>query len=147
MRLAITTWNGRISPVFDVAKRLLLVELDRGAELGCHEVPIEEAEVAARASHVLSLGVDTLICGAISRPLEQILASAGVNVVPRTCGPVEEVLRAPPLRFHATERPSWLRCLGHMRKLLRISRGSTISRPLLPAGKRSWRCCGGAHVP
>ena len=94
MRLAITTWNGRISPVFDVAKRLLLVELDRGAELGCHEVPIEEAEVAARASHVLSLGVDTLICGAISRPLEQILASAGVNVVPRTCGPVEEVLRA-----------------------------------------------------
>lgn len=94
MRLAITTWNGRISPVFDVAKRLLLVDLDRGAELGRHEAPLEDAEVAVRASHVLSLGVDTLICGAISRPLEQILASAGVNVIPRTCGPVEEVLRA-----------------------------------------------------
>lgn len=94
MRLAITTWNGRISPVFDVAKRLLLVDMDRGAELSRHEVPLEDAEVATRASHVLSLGVDMLICGAISRPLEQILASAGVNVVARTCGLVEEVLRA-----------------------------------------------------
>jgi predicted Fe-Mo cluster-binding NifX family protein len=35
-----------------------------------------------------------LICGAISRPLEAMLLSAGVEVIPQTCGPVEEVLKA-----------------------------------------------------
>jgi len=55
MRLTITSWNGGISPVFDVAKGLLLVDLDRGAEFGRHEVPLDKVEVAAKASHVLSL--------------------------------------------------------------------------------------------
>ena len=94
MRVAIPTWFCRVSPVFDVAKHLLLVDLDGEAEAGRQEAAIEETELGARARRVAKLGVDVLICGAISAPLEAMLVSSGVRVIPHTCGPTEEVLRA-----------------------------------------------------
>ena len=94
MRVAIPTWSGRVSPVFDVAKLLLLVDLDGEAEAGRQETAIEETDLGARARRVAKLGVDVLICGAISAPLEAMLVSSGVQVIPHTCGPAEEVLQA-----------------------------------------------------
>ena len=94
MRVAVPTWSGRVSPVFDVARHLLVADLDGATEVGRHEVAIEDTELGARAKTVAQLGVDVLICGGISAPLEAILVSSGVRVIPHTCGPTEEVLRA-----------------------------------------------------
>ena len=94
MKVAVPRWTDRVSPVFDVAKRLLVVEIERGVEISRDEARIEERELMLRAKHVAELGVNVLICGAISLPLEAMLASAGVIVIPHTCGPVENVLRA-----------------------------------------------------
>lgn len=94
MKVAIPTWNARVSPVFDVAKRLLVVELEGDREVSREEAAIEETQLMARAKRVTQLGVDVLICGAISMPLEAMLASAGARIIPHTCGPVENVLRA-----------------------------------------------------
>lgn len=94
MKVAIPTWSGTISPVFDVARSLLLVEVEAGREVGRREEPMGEVDIAGRAVHVARLGVDVLICGAISRPLEMMLVSEGLEVVPHACGPVEEVLQA-----------------------------------------------------
>ena len=80
--------------MFDVAKRLVVVKLEGDREVSREEAVIEETPLAARAKRVGELGVNVLICGAISMPLEAILASAGVLVIPHTCGPVESVLRA-----------------------------------------------------
>jgi len=94
MRVAIPTWNGRVSPVFDVANSVLLVDLEGSQETGRQAVGIVEAHPAARAGRVAGLGVNVLICGAISGPLESLLVAAGVRVIPQTCGAAEEVLRA-----------------------------------------------------
>ncbi|MBN2560238.1 MAG: NifB/NifX family molybdenum-iron cluster-binding protein [Phycisphaerae bacterium] len=94
MRVAVPTWTGRVSPVFDVAKRLLVVTLDGGGEISREEAAIEEGLLTARAKRVAQLGVDVLICGGISVPLEAMLVSAGVRVIPHTCGTVEEVIQA-----------------------------------------------------
>ena len=94
MRVAISISDGRVSPVFDVAGRLLLVDVQTGREVGRTEEVLEEPELAARARRVAELGADVLICGAISRPLEAMLWSTGVEVIPQTCGPAEDVLRA-----------------------------------------------------
>ena len=94
VKVAIPTWTGRISPVFDVAKRLLIVEFQGNGEVSREETPIEETHVSARAQRVTQLGVNVLICGAISMPLEATLVSAGVRVIPFTCGSVGEILRA-----------------------------------------------------
>ncbi|MCK4661133.1 MAG: NifB/NifX family molybdenum-iron cluster-binding protein [Phycisphaerae bacterium] len=83
-----------MSPVFDVAKRLLVVTLEGDREISREEAAIEETQLMARAKHVTQLGVDVLICGAISMPLEAMLVSAGVRVIPHTCGTVEEIIQA-----------------------------------------------------
>jgi len=94
MKVAIPTWTGRVSPVFDVARRVLVVTLEGDHEVSREETAIEETQLVARAKHVTQLGVDVLICGAISMPLEAMLASAGMRVIPHICGPVEDVLLA-----------------------------------------------------
>ena len=94
MKVGIPTWDGRVSPVFDVAKRLLVVEVERNAELGRSETNLEGTQVAFRARRLTELDVHVLICGAVSWPLEAMLISAGVRVIAQTCGPVEDVLRA-----------------------------------------------------
>jgi len=94
MRVAIPTWSGTISPVFDVARSLLLADVEAGREVRRREEPMSETGLAARATHVATLGVDVLICGAISQPLEMMLVSKGIQVIPHTCGPVEHVLQA-----------------------------------------------------
>jgi predicted Fe-Mo cluster-binding NifX family protein len=40
------------------------------------------------------LGVDTLICGAISRPLAYMITTAGINLIAWISGQVEDVLQA-----------------------------------------------------
>ena len=80
--------------MFDAARRLLIVGVEGGAEISRLEERLEEIELARRTRRVAAWGIDVLICGAISWPLEASLASAGVRVISQTCGPVEDVLRA-----------------------------------------------------
>jgi len=94
MRVAIPEHDGRISPVFDAARELLVIEMLNGQVVGRNEVAMQEPESLSRARSVVGLGIDVLICGAISRPLESMLESAGLTVIPRKCGSVEDVLKA-----------------------------------------------------
>lgn len=94
MKVAIPHWHGRISPVFDVAGNLLLTDVQGGTARDRQAIRLDVEDVQARAQYLAGLGVDVLICGAISGPLERALSNAGVGVIPQTCGDVEEVLAA-----------------------------------------------------
>jgi len=94
MKVAIPDWNGMVSPVFDVARRLVVITLRHGRQANRREAALSDANPAARTERLTELGVDVLICGAISWPLEAMLTAAGVRVVPHVCGTVEEVLQA-----------------------------------------------------
>jgi len=119
MRTAIPIADGRISPVFDVARRLLLVDIENKREVHRTEETLEEPELAARARRVAELGAEVLVCGAISRPLEAMLISTGVEVIPQTCGPVENVLRAF-ISGQLTEQAFVIPgCCGHRRRFRR----------------------------
>lgn len=83
-----------MSPVFDVAGQLLLVELVEGVEASRREHRLSDAEPQGRAAQLSELQVETLICGAISRALEALLTESGIQVRGRVCGNVDEVLRA-----------------------------------------------------
>ena len=80
--------------MFDVARHLLTVDILNGKEVSRNALVMQEPESLRRAGWVAGLGVNVLICGAISWPLEAMLESAGVTVIARKCGLVEEVLRA-----------------------------------------------------
>jgi predicted Fe-Mo cluster-binding NifX family protein len=94
VRLAIPQHQGRVSPVFDVAASVLLVDIESGQELRREERSLNRPDFPARAAEFLDLGARVLICGAISAPLEAMLISSGVRVIPFLCGPVDEVLVA-----------------------------------------------------
>ena len=80
--------------MFDAAGHLQVIEVLNGEVVGRNELAMQKLESLSRARWVLGAGIDVLICGAISRPLEAMLTSAGVDVIPRRCGKVEDVLAA-----------------------------------------------------
>ena len=117
MNVAIPVWRGRLSPVFDVAARLLIVEIDDGVEKARGEMSLALDDPHSRPARLREAGVDVLVCGAISWPMERAVASAGIEVIPQICGEVERVLAA----FLAGElnRGSFLMpgCCGRRRRL------------------------------
>lgn len=94
MRVAIPCWQGRVSPVFDSSGALLLVDINNGRESRRWQGSLIRSGPFERAGEFLRYGADTLICGAISEPLESALRHAGVDVIGFVCGPAEEVLSA-----------------------------------------------------
>ncbi len=94
MKVAIPHWQGRVSPVFDVAGQILIVEIEGGVELARHEWRLDEEFVQARGAWLARSGVDVLICGAISRALEVVVSQAGIDVISQICGDVEGILAA-----------------------------------------------------
>jgi predicted Fe-Mo cluster-binding NifX family protein len=94
MRIAIAHWQDRISPVFDVSDRLLLIDIENGRELKRKDNVLRCRGPFERAREVHRLGVQVLLCGAVSRPMETALTRSGVRVIGFICGDFENVLSA-----------------------------------------------------
>jgi len=94
MKVAIPNWRGRVSPVFDVAKQVTVVEVSGGVQRSRHDVILDATDPQARVARLRQSGADVLVCGAISWPLEMAVSAAGIDVIPHTCGDVESVLAA-----------------------------------------------------
>jgi predicted Fe-Mo cluster-binding NifX family protein len=94
MRILIPIWQGRVSPVFDSAARAVLLDIP-GEPIGdTEEVCFTDGGPAERIRRMRDWGVDQVICGAISRPMESAMHAAGISVQPYICGAVEAVLDA-----------------------------------------------------
>jgi predicted Fe-Mo cluster-binding NifX family protein len=94
MKVAIPHWQGRVSPVFDVAGSVLVVELGDGIERARRDVAFDVEDPRGRSARLMETGANVLVCGAISRPLEMAISTAGIEVIPQICGDVECVLAA-----------------------------------------------------
>ncbi len=94
MKVAIAHWQNRISPVFDVSERLLLVEFKNGKEVSRVDSRLSCSGPIPKAREVRRLGTQVLLCGAISRPMKTALNMIGVRVIGFICGDLEDVLNA-----------------------------------------------------
>jgi len=92
-KIAIPTWNGQISPVFDTAQEILVLGPEEEPDQA-QRVCLAEVLPQARARRLRELGVGVLLCGAISRPLAWLLMSQGIEVIPNLSGSVKEVIAA-----------------------------------------------------
>lgn len=86
--------DNRVSPVFDVAKAAILLELDGDREVRRRLVTLHSQDPSRRVGELSQHAVNVLVCGAISRPLEAMLLAAGICVIPQTCGDIERVVQA-----------------------------------------------------
>ena len=94
MRIAIPVWQGRVSPVFDEASRILLVDISEKQEQHRQEESLTTRNPFERAQFLPRLGVDLLLCGMISQTQQTALSSAGIQIIPCICGAMEEVIAA-----------------------------------------------------
>jgi predicted Fe-Mo cluster-binding NifX family protein len=94
MKIAIPIWEDKISPVFDTALRLLVVEVKGKEEASRFIYYIGDEDLTRRCQHIRTLNVDILICGAVSYTFLQMLQSSGLEVIQQISGRIEEVLKA-----------------------------------------------------
>jgi predicted Fe-Mo cluster-binding NifX family protein len=94
MKIAIPYFQGRISPVFDVAGHFYLIEVKDGKELSRQEFDFIGNGIFAKAQMLSELNVDVLICGAISGIQENVLRNTGIRLLTFICGEMEDVLEA-----------------------------------------------------
>lgn len=94
MKAAFAAWDNRIAPVFDVAREVRLVEARGGRIVSVEPGPLAAQSPAQRALHLVELGAGTLVCGAISRTMQSLIASHGIRVIPFVAGDLDEVIAA-----------------------------------------------------
>lgn len=94
MKIIIPSWQGRVSPLFDAAGTVLLVDMDNDRELSRAVVTLKSTDPVQRVRQTVGCGAEVLICGAISGQLECMLRSTGLQVVSNICGEIDDVLHA-----------------------------------------------------
>jgi predicted Fe-Mo cluster-binding NifX family protein len=102
MRVAVPIFNGRVSPVFDWALKLLVVNRDGHGEKSRRVVALEGLAASRRPARLQELAVVALLCGGISVRTAEMVESQGVRVIAGLAGDAEAVLSA----FFAGALPS-----------------------------------------
>ncbi len=94
MKIAISVWNDSLSNAFDFSTEVLIVDIEDAKEVARLDVELGDSLAQQKAKKLKDLGVETLICGAISREVVFALDSLGIEVLAYVTGSVEQVLEA-----------------------------------------------------
>lgn len=94
VRIAVPICDGRVSPVLDTAVRLLVVHRRRGEEVERRESLLGPLPLETLVQSILELGVDVVLCAAVSEPLRHALERRGVRLEMHLCGEVDALLAA-----------------------------------------------------
>ena len=94
MKVALTTWENRISPVFDSAHMILVAKVENGTVVDRYYNPLGSELPLSRVSKLSELGVNVLICGAVSGFFANMIEAHGIRIIPFVAGDVNQVLDA-----------------------------------------------------
>lgn len=94
MTIVLPLHEHRLAPVLDTATRLLVVRWQRGREVARDQVALPVGAPTELADLLTGLRPDVLLCGVLSRELEQALAHGKWRIILHLCGDAEELLHA-----------------------------------------------------
>jgi len=94
MRIAVSIWEDKVSPVLDTATKLLITESGTQKKRSRFEVFLIKKDISQRCSFIRGLEIDVLICGAVSRIFSWMLKASGIKIISGISGPAEDVLEA-----------------------------------------------------
>jgi predicted Fe-Mo cluster-binding NifX family protein len=94
MKTAFTYWDNRIAPVFDIARQIQVVEAESGRIVTETEEILADDLPVQKAIRLAELGINTLVCGAISRSLHEMVVAYNIHVIPFIAGDLREVIEA-----------------------------------------------------
>ncbi len=123
MKVAVPEHQGRIAPVFDTCRCLLMfLQTAHGDELVSRE-DWSGVDRHIRPARLKDLRVNALLCGGISCRMEDLIVAQGIKLVPWRAGEVADVLAA--LREGRIDHPLYLMPgRGFCRRRLRRGRES-----------------------
>ncbi len=94
MKIAVTAWENRISPVFDAASRFLIADIQGREIIDRQVVPFNPAMDSHIIAFLTGFNIQVLICGAISRTPATLIESSGILLIPFITGNIEMVLHS-----------------------------------------------------
>jgi predicted Fe-Mo cluster-binding NifX family protein len=94
MRIAISIWEDKISPLLDTASKLLIIENETPKESSRYEVYLLKQDISKKCRFIQSLNIDVLICGGVSRQFLEMLKASGIEVISGISGLARDVLEA-----------------------------------------------------
>jgi predicted Fe-Mo cluster-binding NifX family protein len=94
MRIAISIWEDKISPLLDTASKLLIIENKTQKESSRYEVHLLKQDISKKCRFIRSFNIDVLICGAVSRQFSEMLKASGIEIISGVAGPAQDVLEA-----------------------------------------------------
>ena len=92
MKIALTVWEDRISPVFDVADILLVADIEQGAVQDTRLVKIEPGRLSPLVDMLKRMEVEVLFCGAISEIPANVVSAGGIRLIPFVSGKIDHIL-------------------------------------------------------
>jgi len=94
MKVGITVWGDVISPVFDSAGSLLVIETNGDTVAGKKRLPMAPGYPVQQVQLLCQSGIEVLICGAVSEMPANMIENAGIHLIPFIAGHVDEVVQA-----------------------------------------------------
>jgi predicted Fe-Mo cluster-binding NifX family protein len=91
---AFTVWNLRIAPLFDVARRIHVVETGKGRIVNQFGYTLVGQVPSYKVLKLAEIGVRTLICGAISNALQNIVRAYDIELIGFVNGDLGQVIEA-----------------------------------------------------
>ncbi|EFK09219.1 conserved hypothetical protein [delta proteobacterium NaphS2] len=94
MKVAVTVWNNRISPLFDATRTLIILDIQHGVVNERYRVSIDCTSPFSRAANLSEMGINTLICGGVSDFFAKLIEARNIKIIPFVAGRVDEVIDA-----------------------------------------------------
>jgi len=94
MKIGLTVWEDKISPVFDSSSRLMIVDLNEGNTGNIKYEAFDSSQLSLFIGQLNLLDVYSLICGAISEFPWKILTNSDIKVFPFIAGDAMDLVDA-----------------------------------------------------
>ena len=94
MKIALTVWENRISPVFDVAATVAVYDILDGEIHKEIELDFSEMNAYEKILELAKLNTGIIICGAVSRPVSCLAESYGMEIYSFIAGEESTVIKA-----------------------------------------------------
>ncbi len=94
MKLAMPVWDNCVSTVLDFSESLLVVDCESGDGDTRYRTAFEGNTIMEKVARLKELHIQVLLCGAVSRPLEQMIRASGIEIIPFLKGKADDVLTA-----------------------------------------------------
>lgn len=93
-KIAIPTFQNRVSPVLDSCNHILLVDIVDNAEQDRETVFMGACTLADRCSTLVKMGISIVICGGVSETLANMIKGSDILLINGIAGDIDDVITA-----------------------------------------------------